>query len=99
MSTLSLSPKVLQRPLQISSPMDRVVILRWAYRQIYINLDDLKFSVDLVVLPMLDFYVSLVWIDYQIDCFSKPFSITGSEGIYCGNSQIEYFFRALLHSY
>lgn len=56
---LGLTPEVLQRLLQISSPVGRIVVLKWACQQIWINLENLEFYVDLVVLSIHDFDVNI----------------------------------------
>lgn len=51
---LGLAPKVLQIVLKISSLVGMTIGLRWAYRRIRINLDNLEFFVDVLQFPMYD---------------------------------------------
>lgn len=75
-TTIKLAPKVLIMPFEITSPVNRIIVLRWACRQIMVSFDDLEFLTNLVILPMDDFDIILgmYWLftfRAKIACFAK----------------------------
>jgi len=76
MCLLGLAPAVLKDPLSVATPLGESSVLDRVCRSCAVSLDDLQFTADLIVLPMLEFDIifGMDWLSsyhVSIDCFAK----------------------------
>lgn len=87
MIALNLAPKVLKRPLRISSLACRLIVLRYVCQQIQVGFDDLDFYIDMVILYTLylDVILGIDWCPYGSNtmfCQNDHFFVSRAEEYY-----------------